>query len=347
MRHRIFCFFSIAFTISYIAAATVEAASDTSTDRALPRATPPGVADRDGNRLSDGLEARLAALGRDEAVDVIVTFMTPDTPAAAARAVGPFAIHAEFSIVPGFAARMTAGQARSLARVQNVRRVEEDAAIHATDVNTNRDFGVERIQVAPSLGGLGLTGAGIGICVVDTGIFAEHEQFRHSLDDDSLDSGECRLASPGSVGLMLYPFILGQQQMQPGLTVSYSFAFNAEIVADVLGGRHDLGIVTEAVRHPELECEAWHQEPLCLVVPADFAGHGLGDLMGIGFISYSGGEDHAGALLRANFPDFRSMSHFPRQGFTNEVSMVLDAVARGLGFTVVSRVVLELSLIHI
>ncbi|MGM0986065.1 MAG: LysR family transcriptional regulator [Pseudomonadota bacterium] len=174
-------------------------------------------------------------------------------------------------------------------------------------------------------------------------LFAEHEQFRHSLDDDSLESGECRLASPGSVGLMLYPFILGQQQMQPGLTVSYSFAFNSEIVADVLGGRHDLGIITEAVRHPELDCEAWHQEPLCLVVPADFAGSGLTDLMGIGFISYSGGEDNASALLRANFPDFRSMSHFPRQGFTNEVSMVLDAVARGLGFTVVSRVVLETS----
>ncbi len=174
-------------------------------------------------------------------------------------------------------------------------------------------------------------------------LFAEHEQFRHSLDDDSLESGECRLASPGSVGLMLYPFILGQQQMQPGLTVSYSFAFNSEIVADVLGGRHDLGIITEAVRHPELDCEAWHQEPLCLVVPADFAGSGLADLMGIGFISYSGGEDNASTLLRANFPDFRSMSHFPRQGFTNEVSMVLDAVARGLGFTVVSRVVLETS----
>ncbi|MDR9441008.1 MAG: LysR family transcriptional regulator, partial [Halomonas sp.] len=132
-------------------------------------------------------------------------------------------------------------------------------------------------------------------------LFAEHEQFRHSLDNDSLDSGECRLASPGSVGLMLYPFILGQQQMQPGLTASYSFAFNSEIVADVLGGRHDLGIITEAVRHPELDCEAWHQEPLCLVVPADFAGHGLADLMGIGFISYSGGEGHASALLRANF----------------------------------------------
>ena len=54
-------------------------------------------------------------------------------------------------------------------------------------------------------------------------LFTDHEQFRHSLDADSLFSGECRLASPGSVGLMLYPFLLGQQQMHPGLTVSYSW----------------------------------------------------------------------------------------------------------------------------
>ena len=37
------------------------------------------------------------------------------------------------------------------------------------------------------------------------------------------------------------------------------------------------------------------------------------------------------------------MVNFRHQGFTNEVSMVLDAVARGLGFTVVSRLVLETS----
>ncbi|MFQ3787505.1 LysR family transcriptional regulator [Halomonas sp. A29] len=175
-------------------------------------------------------------------------------------------------------------------------------------------------------------------------LFAEHEQFRHSLDDDALDTGECRIASPGSVGLMFYPYILGQQQMSPGLTVNYSFAFSHEIVSDVLAGRHDLGIVTEPIRHPELDCRLWHQEPLCLVVPADFAGTTLAELIGIGFLNYSDGISHAGALLRSNFPDeFRSMSQFRRQGFTNEVGMVLDAVARGLGFTVVSRLVLETS----
>ncbi|MGS2743913.1 LysR family transcriptional regulator [Halomonas sp. LS-001] len=175
-------------------------------------------------------------------------------------------------------------------------------------------------------------------------LFAEHEQFRHGLDDDQLDSGECRIASPGSVGLMLYPYILGQQQMQPNLTVNYSFAFNHEIVADLLNGRYDIGIVTEAVKHPDLQCVIWHQEPLCLVVPADFAGSTLSDLMGIGFINYYDGINHANALLKANYADdFRSMTHFRHQGFTNEVSMVLDAVARGLGFTVVSRLVLETS----
>lgn len=175
-------------------------------------------------------------------------------------------------------------------------------------------------------------------------LFAEHEHFRHSLDNDSLDSGECRIASPGSIGLMFYPFILGYQQMYPGLTVSYSFAFNNEIVHDVLAGRYDLGIVTDVSRHPELYYELWHQEPLCLVVPADFTGTTLNDLLGLGFMNYSDGINNASQLLRANFTgEFRSMSHFPQQGYTNEVSMVLDAVARGLGFTVVSRLVLETS----
>lgn len=175
-------------------------------------------------------------------------------------------------------------------------------------------------------------------------LFAEHEHFRHSLDDDSPDSGECRIASPGSVGLMFYPFLLGYQQMHPGLTVNYSFAFNQEIAQDVVAGRYDVGIVTEVSKHPDLGYEAWYQEPLCLVVPADFTGTSFGELLALGFVNYTDGNTNASLLLRSNFDsEFRSMSHFPRQGFTNEVGQVLDAVARGLGFTVVPRPVLETS----
>lgn len=175
-------------------------------------------------------------------------------------------------------------------------------------------------------------------------LFAEHKYFRHSLDNDSLDSGDCRIASPGSVGLMFYPFLLGYQQTHPGLTISYDFAFNRDIVQGVVEGRYDLGIATEVVKHPGLTYTPWYQEPLCLLTPADFTGSTLNELTALGFIDYSGAGNYATQLLRANFGDeFRSMKRLPKQGFTNEVSMVLDAVARGLGFTVVSRLVLETS----
>ncbi|MFC0268455.1 LysR family transcriptional regulator [Kushneria aurantia] len=175
-------------------------------------------------------------------------------------------------------------------------------------------------------------------------LFAEHEQFRHSLDDESLDSGDCRIASPASVGLMFYPFALGYQQLYSGLTISYNFAFNNEIVQDVLAGRHDMGILTDMTRHPDLEYELWHHEPLCLVVPGDFRGSSLNELLALGFVNYFDGVNNASQVLRENFAgEFRSISHFPQRGFTNDVGVVLDAVARGLGFTVVPRPVLESS----
>lgn len=158
---------------SVASAATTDAppaASDPSADGHV-------LADRDGNRLSDGLEAKLAELGPDARTAVIATFARPVHPAIVAREIGPFPVDAEFGIVHGFAARLTAGQARALARMPDVLRVEQDAAVHASDINTNRDFEVDRVHAAVSLGGLGVTGRGIGICIVDTGILAEHEQF--------------------------------------------------------------------------------------------------------------------------------------------------------------------------
>ncbi|MCM2971310.1 LysR family transcriptional regulator [Larsenimonas suaedae] len=175
-------------------------------------------------------------------------------------------------------------------------------------------------------------------------LFAEHEHFRHSLDDDSLHSGEFRIASPSSIGLMFYPFMLGYQQVHSGLTFNYNFAFNQDIVQDVAAGRYDLGLVSDPIKRSELSYTLWHHEPLCLVAPADFRGNGLSELMALGFINYSDGINNASQLLRANYSgEFRSMSHFPLKGYTNEVGVVLDAVARGLGFTVVSRAVLETS----
>lgn len=177
-------------------------------------------------------------------------------------------------------------------------------------------------------------------------LFIEHEQFYHSLDEHSVNTGECWIASPSSVGLMFYPFTLGYQQLYPTLSINYSFLYNHDILRGVREGAYDLGLVTEVPRRgePGLECELWHHEPLCLVVPSDFSGTGFADLQALGFVSYANGEENAARVLRSNFAqEFRSMNRFPNRGVVSEVGHVLDAVARGLGFTVVSQAVLETS----
>lgn len=140
-------------------------------------AVAPSLADRDGNRLSDGLEARLAGLNPRDALSVVVTFATQKDAAAAALSAGPMRIERRFRTVPGFAATMTAGQARAVAARAGVGRVEEDVlAVGQLDVSRS-GFGVDRVQNDPVDGGLGLDGAGITVCVVDSGILASHEQF--------------------------------------------------------------------------------------------------------------------------------------------------------------------------
>ncbi len=89
------------------------------------------LVDRNGNGLSDGLEDRLATLGPDEPVDVIVTFSGPGNSALARAAVGNFSVKHEYSLIPGFAATMRAAQAQALAAAPGVFRVEEDVRVHA------------------------------------------------------------------------------------------------------------------------------------------------------------------------------------------------------------------------
>jgi serine protease AprX len=134
------------------------------------------LADRDGNRLSDGLEAMLSGLGPDESIDVIVTFSGPGNAAAAQAAVGAFDVRHEYHLIQGFAATMTAAQAQAMAGVAGVFRVEEDATATIFLEAARADFGVDRLYDPLALP-VEYTGEGITVCVIDTGIMATHEVF--------------------------------------------------------------------------------------------------------------------------------------------------------------------------
>ena len=142
----------------------------------------PSRLDVDGNGLSDGLEAQLATLGPNASVDVIVTFSGPGNAASARAAVGNFSVTHEYSLIPGFAATMRAGQARALAQVPGVFRVELDGTVHGYLAPERIDFGVDSLDGMPAFPVDPTTqkridGEGVVICVVDSGTWPDHAQF--------------------------------------------------------------------------------------------------------------------------------------------------------------------------
>ena len=151
-----------------------------------PGGSAPGLTDWDGDHISDNLQAKLAGLGSGEQLDVVVTFSGPGTAASAQQAVGGFAVHRVFGIISGFSATMSAGQVHALAQQPGVLRIEADFEV-STQLNyATRDFGITPNPLeATAMGArqdFGVTGAGVTVCVVDTGIDPGHERHIGKVD---------------------------------------------------------------------------------------------------------------------------------------------------------------------
>ena len=134
-------------------------------------ARPAHLVDRDGDGVSDGLQATLAAARPGDMLRVIVTFKGPGNSGTARQAVGFFDVHREFKVINGFAATMTAAQIRALAQQAGVFRIEEDFPVSTKLDAARPDFGVDAARA-----GFGVNGAGVKGCIVDTGVDPNHEQ---------------------------------------------------------------------------------------------------------------------------------------------------------------------------
>lgn len=155
--------------VSAVPAASPPAPDAPGSDPAQRR--PPPLADRDGNRVSDGLQTALERTRPGDPLRVIVTFQGPGSVAAARQAVGLFQVHREFSLIHGFAATMTAAQVRALAAHPGVVRIEEDATVTTQLDAARADYGADAARTAFSVSGSGIKG-----CIVDTGVDPNHEQ---------------------------------------------------------------------------------------------------------------------------------------------------------------------------
>ncbi len=154
------------------------------------------------------------------------------------------------------------------------------------------------------------------------------------IKQDEKYEGRIKLASPGSVGLRLYPYLLGIQQTHPKLVIDYIFAPNKSIERDLLDRRIDLGLMTELNTESNLISQKIAIEPLVLVTPSQVDSVEWQTLLDLGFISHPDAVHHGRLLLSQNFPEFEHIDQFVQKGFSNQISLILEPVSRGIGFTV-------------
>src|SRR5690606_332178 len=57
----------------------------------------------------------------------------------------------------------------------------------------------------------------------------------------------------------------------------------------------------------------------------------------LGFIDHPDGQAMARRLLSRRFPDAPGVRNLPVSGYTNQITLILESVARGIGFTVIPR----------
>ncbi|MRW93457.1 LysR family transcriptional regulator [Duganella sp. FT80W] len=178
-----------------------------------------------------------------------------------------------------------------------------------------------------------------GAALLDYCRDADHAErrLRQRLRQDEDGGGEISLITPGSIGLCLYPWLLELQSANPELVVRHRFAPDAEVLTAVLDNRYELGLVTLRPDDSRLTAQRFAEEPLELVLPAERDLHDWDDLVALGFIDHPDGQAMATRLLSRSFPDAPGMRHMPCSGFSNQIGLILEPVARGLGFTVIPR----------
>ncbi len=170
-------------------------------------AAAPSHGDKDGNRIADGLEKKMQGLGADAVLRVIVTMAKGKGVAAATAAAGSFTVLRRFTIINGFTATMTRAQIEALAKSPGVVSIYDDIEVKANRADAMQAFGVTQVHTNP-LAELTITykGTGVGICIVDTGIFAGHSEF--SVGGVSKIQGFCDATNggcfAGDVGVPAY-----------------------------------------------------------------------------------------------------------------------------------------------
>jgi DNA-binding transcriptional LysR family regulator len=159
---------------------------------------------------------------------------------------------------------------------------------------------------------------------------------------DNPFSGSCTLACSGALALMLYPSLLDLQVLHSSLVIKLKAAPNYQILNEIQTGIIDLGIITDVANKSLFDITEIGSEQLCLVLPANInIDESLGNLLTqLGLIDHPDAE-HYLSLYFSKSQELNlthlNIEEIPISGYVNQISQILEPVAKGLGFTVLPK----------
>lgn len=158
--------------------------------------------------------------------------------------------------------------------------------------------------------------------------------------------GQCNLACSGALALLLYPKLLTIQARHSALIMQLKAAPNHQILTEVEHGDIDLGLVTHTVKNNLFDIQEVGNEHLCLVLPAraDIDPINRDSLSKVGLIDHPDAGHYLTRYFTQNaqlgMADFR-IEQIPVTGYINQINQILEPVAKGLGFTVLPKSVID------
>lgn len=175
---------------------------------------------------------------------------------------------------------------------------------------------------------------------------SQQQQMLNSLSQDDPYSGQVSISCSGSLALLLYPHLLNLQCKYPELISLLEAAPHHKILADVISGNVDLGIVANEPSDPRIDSKKFGSEPLCLMLPREQASKKIDQtaLKEIGLIRHPDAEHYLSLYFsRCGEEELAAINinQLPSKGYINQLSQILLPVAQGHGFTILPKSALE------
>lgn len=167
----------------------------------------------------------------------------------------------------------------------------------------------------------------------------QESELLNALNEDSAYKGAVSISCSGSMSLLLYPELLKLQCQHPELIPYLEAAPNRKTLEDLLESECDLGLVTHIPSDSRLDAKKIGDEPLCLMLPKGVLDGALSQtvLNQIGWIHHPDAEHYFSLYLSqcsdSAFEDV-AIEKLRVSGYVNQLSQILQPVAKGLGFTV-------------